>query len=92
MHPPSRAAMRSRQARVTASLVAAPCPIAATISVAVSSLSGLMAQPLGFRPLLARAALNHTLVHAHTRERSHAQEANQLREISKPNGTFPRRP
>ena len=71
----SRSAMRSRQARTTASLEARPLPMAETISVAVNSWSGLMA-----RPLLLAAALNHTLGGPAQRGRSHAQEANQFRQ------------
>src|SRR3954454_21627017 len=71
----SRAAIRARQACTTASQVVCPWPIAAMISVAVSSLSGLMELPLA-----ANGAIEpHSRQAAHQRG-SHAQEANQLRE------------
>src|SRR6476620_4668356 len=79
----SRATMRSRQARTTASQVIWPWPIVAMISVAVSSLSGLMELPLAAN----RAIEPHSSQAAHQRG-SHAQEANPLREDQQAERSF----
>src|SRR5881394_913132 len=79
----SRAPMRSRQAPTTASQVVCPWPIAAMISVAVSSLSGLMELPLA-----ANGAIEpHSGQAAHQRG-SHAQETNQLGENQQAERSF----
>src|SRR5438876_3748175 len=79
--------MRSRQARTTASPVVCPWPIAAMISVAVSSLSGLME-----RPLAANGAIEpHSGQAAHKRPISEVvmpKKQVSSEKISKPNGHF----
>src|SRR3954452_4854158 len=81
--PGSRAAMRSRQARTTASQVVCPWPIAAMISVAVSSLSGLMELTLA-----ANGAIEpHSRQAAHQRGTMPKKQVSSEK-ISKPNGHF----
>jgi 2-iminobutanoate/2-iminopropanoate deaminase len=80
--------MRSRQARTTASQVVWPWPTLATISVAVSWLSGLMAVALQEFALLPRAALNHTPPRGTSERKPMPKKQISSEKISKPNGHF----